>query len=365
MALTLKWVKITASKLKVQPMHAWHSTNSDSQEPYIIAEAGVNHNGDINKGYALIEIAKHAGADCVKFQAFTADDLVTKDAQKADYQMQGNPTEQSQHEMLKHLEFSIETFAKLKKYSEQIGIDFLTTPFSPYWVDQLACIGATTFKIGSGSIGQTNLLTAIGNTKCPVIISSGMADLADTTNAITHLRNAGTTQIAVLHCVSLYPTRVDQINLRAITTLKNHLQIPVGFSDHTMEQSTGALAVIAGATILEKHFTTDQSLPGPDHQMSQSPGQLKTYITNARQAREALGTGLKKMHPDEIKIKAAATTSVVSTTTIPKGTIITQKMVTAKRPGTGIPSNQIDSVIGKKTNQKIAQDQLILNNHLI
>jgi N,N'-diacetyllegionaminate synthase len=146
-------------------MHTWHTTDTDSQAPYIIADAGVNHNGDINKGFELIEIAKQAEADCVKFQAFTADDLAIKHAQKADYQLQGDGSEQSQHEMLKQLELSLETFAKLKNYSDTFGIDFLTTPFSPYWVDQLVSIGNTAFKISSGSIGQTSLLTAIDKTK--------------------------------------------------------------------------------------------------------------------------------------------------------------------------------------------------------
>jgi len=346
-------------------MHSWHTTINDKEQLYVIAEAGVNHNGDIEKGFELIEIAKHAGADCVKFQAFSANELASKHAGKAEYQKQNDTASQSQHEMLKQLEFDIETFAKLKQYSDKSGIDFLVTPFSPHWVAQLVDIGINAFKIGSGSIRQTNLLTAIGKTKLPVIISSGMSNLVETTQSISQLQKSGSTEIALLHCVSLYPTRIDQVNLKAILTLKDHLHLPTGFSDHTTEQSTGALAVAVGATILEKHFTIDQSLPGPDHQMSQSPAQLKTYISQARQAVEALGTGHKEMHPDEAKIKAVVTTSIVSITTIPKDTLITQEMVTAKRPGTGIPSNQMDRVIGKRAKQQISPDQLILNDHLI
>jgi N,N'-diacetyllegionaminate synthase len=327
--------------------------------PYIIAEAGVNHNGQLATAMELVKAAREAGADCIKFQAFTAEELVVKNAEKAQYQKSSGPKEESQYDMLQRLELKESEFAAIKKYCDNLEIDFLITPFSPRWVRVFYEMGAAAFKTGSGNLNDIPLLEAIGQTHLPVIISTGMSELNEVDRALTILRKSGSERLAVLHCVSLYPTRIEQANLNAVKTIAEHTHLPTGFSDHTEELITGAVAVAAGAVILEKHFTLDKKMEGPDHKMSLEPKELAEYIRLARQAEKACGDGQKKPLTAEEKMKETVRMSIVAATFIKAGTKITREMITIKRPGTGIPAGQIDVVINATVTRDIEPDHII------
>ena len=332
--------------------------------PYVIAEVGVNHNGRLQTALELADAAVDAGADCVKFQAFNADELCSKAAPKADYQQQcGRPAE-SQYDMLRRLELTEKEFESIAEHCRKLGIDFLATPFSARWVDALVGVGATAIKIGSGNLGDTGLLKAVGQTTLPVILSTGMADMANIEKAIAALRQAGAGTLAVLHCVSLYPTRLEQANLYAIRALQERTGLVVGFSDHTEQTFTGAWAVAAGAVIVEKHLTLDKKAEGPDHKMSLTPVELADYVRQARQAATACGSGQKTPLPQENKVKQVVTLSAVPTRFLRAGTRITEQMIaegafTAKRPGTGVPADQIECLSGAILSRDVAADEPI------
>lgn len=332
---------------------------NDSQRPYVIAEAGVNHNGRFDLACQLIDAAKTAGADCAKFQAYTAEELVIPTADKAAYQKRCGHTGESQYDMLCRYELSEDEFIQLNDYAQQVGIDFLATPFSARWVTILKQMNVRAVKIGSGNLNMLQLLQQIGRSGLDVIVSTGMSDLAEIEHALKTLQENGCGSIALLHCVSLYPTRPDQVNLYAMDVLRECYNLPVGFSDHTENIHTGGLAVAAGAVILEKHFTLDPSLDGPDHAMSLSPSQLRTYVDFAHDAAGTCGKKIKQPQPEEAAIKQAVRTSLVARQTIKSGAIITADMLTEKRPGTGIPSDQLDTVIGTVATRDISENQVL------
>ncbi len=327
--------------------------------PYVIAEAGVNHNGKLETAIELVDAAREAGANCVKFQAFYADELAVRGAPKAQYQEASGKKGESQYEMLKHCELSEDDFKKIIKQCEQRGIDFLVTPFSVRWVEFFVDMRVAAFKVGSGNLAAVGLLEAIGQAGLPVIVSTGMANMEEVDRTLNQLREAGCGSLAVLHCVSLYPTKLEQANLRAIGTLAKHTELPVGFSDHTEQIITAALAVAAGAVILEKHLTLDKTLDGPDHKMSLEPQQLRQYIELAAQAVQAYGNGKKEPIREEMTIKETVRMSVASTVFLKKGTVITPEMVTLKRPGTGISPDRIYEVVGSTVGRDIKADRII------
>ena len=349
--------------------------------PYIIAEAGVNHNGQMDVAIQLVDAAKQAGADGVKFQAYTTVELVIQEAAKAEYQESCGTDGENQYEMLQRYELSEDEFAQLKDYCDAQNIDFLITPFSRRWVTFFETLNVTAYKIGSGNLQHLDLLQAIGETGKPVIISTGMSNLEEVDQTLDRLQKAGCGEIAILHCVSLYPTPIEKANLKAIRTLTKSTGLITGFSDHTVSKEMGFLAIREGAFILEKHLTLDKTQEGPDHRLSLEPTQLQIYIESARQAaamtpqeqrtqiehdpqlaqlyQTALGNGIKKPTIEELAVKQAAGMSVVSAQTIPKGTTITRDMITVKRPGTGIPADCIDQVFGATANINIAPDQVI------
>jgi N,N'-diacetyllegionaminate synthase len=349
--------------------------------PYFIAEAGVNHNGQIELALQLVRAAKQAGADCVKFQAYTAAGLATRRADKAKYQESSGADGESQYEMLRRYELSEEEFSRIKDYCDEQNVDFLITPFSRRWVRFFETLNVSAYKIGSGNLRHLDLLQAIGETNKPVIVSTGMANLEEVDETLARLRQAGCGGIALLHCVSLYPTPIEKANLKAIRTLSEHTGLATGFSDHTEYIETGFLAIQQGASILEKHLTLNKTMEGPDHHMSLEPAQMQLYIASARQAatmtqkeqrthieqnpelsklyQTALGDGIKEPAAEELTVKRAAGMSVVSTQYIFKGGVITPVMVTAKRPGTGIPADRIDQIVGATANYDIAPDQVI------
>ena len=328
-------------------------------EPYIIAEAGVNHNGQLSLALAMAEAAKKAGADCVKFQAFSARELTTRDAAKAEYQQACGDDGEGQYEMLKRYELTDNAFSTLKQRCDMLGIDFLATPFSTKWVDLLVKLGVSAVKVGSGNIGSGSLLDVIGQTGLPLVVSTGMCDMVEVDGTLARLRGAGCGEIALLHCVSLYPTPPDQTNLRAIRTLQEHTGLPTGFSDHTQEVVTGGLAVAMGATILEKHFTMDKEMDGPDHKVSLEPSEMAEYVELAHKAAAACGTGRKEPLAEELPVKKLVRLSVVSARRINAGTVITPEMLTMKRPGTGISAEQLRLVIGSTAKRDIAEDEMV------
>jgi len=332
--------------------------------PYVIAEAGVNHNGKLPLAMELVKAAKEAGANCVKFQAFSAEELVTRTASKAQYQENCGDEGETQWDMLRRYEMSPNSFEHLKKYCDELVIDFLVTPFSTRWVKVLVEMGVNSIKVGSGNVASGSLLDVIGQTGLPVIVSTGMSTMEEIDQTLARLRDAGVGDLAIMQCVSLYPTRLDQANLNVIATLKRHTGLPVGFSDHTTETITGALAVAAGAAILEKHFTLDKHFDGPDHQASLEPQELQEYIRLAKVAAAACGSVKKEPLPEELPVKELVRFSVVTTQFIKAGSVITREMLTAKRPGTGISAEQLELVVGARARYDIQPDYPITTDQI-
>jgi len=329
------------------------------EEPcFIIAEAGVNHNGSVELAKKLIDAAKDAGADAVKFQTFKAESVVVKDAQKAEYQKE-TTGEGSQYVMIKKLELAEEDFRELADYAEKKDIMFLSSPFDKDSVDLLHELDVPAFKVGSGEITNLPLLRYIAKKGKPIILSTGMSTLGEIEEALDVIRSEEVEDIILLHCVSNYPARVEDVNLRAMGTLKQAFKLPVGFSDHTLGITAPIAAVALGACVIEKHFTLDRNLPGPDHKASLEPDELKEMVKAIREVEKALGNGIKKPTKEEEKIKKVARRSIVAKVDISKGAIITEDMLDVKRPGTGIEPKYLKFIIGRKTKEDIKKDEII------
>ena len=329
------------------------------EEPcFIIAEAGVNHNGSVELAKKLIDAAKDAGADAVKFQTFKAESVVVKDAQKAEYQKE-TTGEGSQYEMIKKLELAEEDFRELADYAEKKDIMFLSSPFDKESVDLLHELDVPAFKVGSGEITNLPLLRYIAKKEKPIILSTGMSTLGEIEEALDVIRSEGVEDIILLHCVSNYPARIEDVNLRAMGTLKQAFKLPVGFSDHTLGITAPIAAVALGACVIEKHFTLDRNLPGPDHKASLEPDELKKMVKAIKEVEKALGNGIKKPTKEEKEIKKAARKSIVAKVDISKGTIITEDMLDVKRPGTGIEPKYLKFIIGRKAKEDIKKDDVI------
>ena len=331
---------------------------------FIIAEAGVNHNGDVNLAKKLVDTAKEAGADAVKFQTFRAEEVVTKNAEKAEYQKGTTGAEESQFEMVKKLELTEGEFEELFDYAQKIGIVFLSSPFDKRSVDLLDELGVPAFKVGSGEITNFPLLRHIARKGKPIILSTGMSTLDEVEEALKVIRGEGAEEIILLHCVSCYPARVEDMNLRAMETLRRAFKLPVGLSDHTLGITIPVAAVALGACVIEKHFTLDKSLPGPDHRASLEPVELKEMVTAIRDVERALGDGIKQPTVEEEENKKVGRRSIVARVAIPKGTIISQEMLDIKRPGTGLEPKYMNSILGKKAKIDIKQNALVPWNNL-
>ena len=327
----------------------------------IIAEAGVNHNGDLNMACDLIDVAVDAGVDLIKFQAFNADRLVTRSAIKADYQNRTTDSDESQYKMLHRLELTRESHEKLIKHCKSRGIGFLSTGFDQECVDMLVDLGINRFKIPSGEITNLPYLRHIGNFGRPVILSTGMSTLGEIEAAINVLEKAGTSRnlITVLHCNTEYPTPMADVNLQAMLTIRDAFRVAVGYSDHTLGIEVPIAAVALGATVIEKHFTLDRSLSGPDHKASLEPGELKAMVAAIRNIELALGDGIKRPSLSEAKNKPIARKSIVASELIRSGEAFTKKNLTIKRPGTGISPMRWDEFLGKKAQRDFAPDELI------
>jgi N-acetylneuraminate synthase len=328
-----------------------------SRKIFIIAEAGVNHNGKLDLAYELVDVAKETGADAIKFQTFKAEKVVSSKAPKAEYQKKATSSDESQLEMIKKLELSFEDFVKLKKYCDKKGIMFLSTPFDHQSIDFLYNL-IDIYKIPSGEIINYPYLKHIAAKNKPIIMSTGMTNLGEVEEAINTIRTVNSeAKISLLHCTTNYPTSYEEVNLKAMQTLAAAFKLPVGYSDHTLGIEVPIAAVALGARIIEKHFTLDKKLLGPDHKASLEPGELKEMIKAIRNIEKALGDGIKKPNQSEIEIIKVARRSIIATRDIRVGEIIKESDIIIKRPGTGIPPKFKEIVIGMRIINDIRQDE--------
>lgn len=327
----------------------------------IIAEAGVNHNGDLELAKRLIDAAAAAGADLVKFQTFNADRLVTRAAQKADYQTQATDSRESQHAMLRRLELSPEMHKELIAHCAAHNIGFFSTGFDIESIDLLVNLGQSHFKIPSGEITNLPYLRHIGRLGKAVILSTGMATLGEIEAAIDALEHVGTSRanMTVLHCTTEYPTPMNEVNLCAMQSMHTAFGVAVGYSDHTSGIEVAIAAVALGASVIEKHFTLDRNLPGPDHKASLEPEELKAMVAAIRNIEIALGDGIKRLTPSEAINKPVARKSLVASQTIKAGEVFSALNITTKRPGTGISPMRWDEIIGRIAPRDFLADELI------
>jgi len=329
---------------------------------YIIAEAGVNHNGDLNLALKMVEAASLTGVNAIKFQTFKAENLVTRTASKASYQKETTGMSETQFEMLKKLELDLDAHKLLMVCCQEHHIDFISTPFDLTTIDLLAGIGLKTWKIPSGEIINLPYLKKIGSLNQKIILSTGMADLGEIEAALDILENAGTprNKITILHCNTEYPTPMEDVNLRAMLTIKHSFPgVQIGYSDHTQGIEVPIAAVAMGATIIEKHFTLDKTLPGPDHKASLEPDELITMAKSIRNIETALGNGIKKPSSSEFKNISIVRKSLVAACHIKKGELFTEGNLAVKRPGTGINPMRWDEVIETAAQKDYKTDELI------
>lgn len=328
----------------------------------IIAEAGVNHNGDMNMAKRLVDVAADAGADFVKFQTFKAEKIVTVSAKKADYQMTLTGEGESQLEMIRKLELDRPAHEELIRYCGQRGIRFLSTAFDHESIDLLAELDIPFYKIPSGEITNLPYLRHIGEMGKPVVMSTGMSTMEEVRAAMEILLNAGVSKddLTILHCNTEYPTPMEDVNLRAMLTIRDELGVRVGYSDHTVGIEVPIAAVAMGATIIEKHFTLDRTLPGPDHAASLEPEELKSMVSAIRNIEKAMGDGVKKPSPSEEGNLPVVRKSIVAGSPIRKGEQFTEENLMVKRPGTGLSPMEWDRIIGKRADRDHSKDDLII-----
>jgi N-acetylneuraminate synthase len=320
---------------------------------FVIAEAGVNHNGDPALARALVDAAVAAGADAVKFQTFSVDRLLTRQAAKAEYQQRVTGSDQSQYDMLAHLELSPADHQTLFTYCAEVGIEFMSTPFDPESARFLKRLGVRRLKISSGDVTNLPMLEVVGALGLPVILSTGMADMAEVEAAVAALRGAGTTDLAVLQCVSNYPADPTLTNLRVMETFARAFGTPVGLSDHSTGLAMSIAAAARGAAYIEKHFTLDRSLPGPDHQASLLPDELRALVAAIRDVEAALGDGVKRPAPSELPVRDVARKSLVAARDLPRGAVLTREDLDVLRPGTGLSPAALARVLGRRTARAI------------
>jgi N-acetylneuraminate synthase/N,N'-diacetyllegionaminate synthase len=337
----------------------------DEQPIFIVAEIGVNHNGDIRLAKKLIDAAKDAGADAVKFQAFKTEKVVTKYAEKAKYQKETTSLSESQYDMIRRLELKDEEIRELYNYAKKNNIIFLSSAFDKESVDLLDNLGVPAFKVASGEITNFPLLRYIAEKKKPIILSTGMSTIGEIEEALEVIKEKGVENIVLLHCVTSYPAKIEDVNLRVIEALRRRFKLPVGFSDHTLGITIPIAVAALGAVLVEKHFTLDRTLPGPDHRASLEPDELKDMVRAVRDVEKALGDRVKKPTKDEERIKKVVRRSIVAKMGIPKGTVITEDMLDFKRPGVGIEPKYLNEIIGKKAKKDIKPDGLITFDKLV
>lgn len=334
---------------------------------FIIAEAGVNHNGDISLAKELVYAAKETGANAVKFQTFKADSLVNKTAEKAQYQAK-NTSQGSQYDMLKALEISIESHHILSELSHSLGIEFMSTGFDETSIDFLVSLGVKRLKVPSGEITNHALLAHMAKTGLPLIVSTGMCYLSEVYQAIQVLLpfypNNSAEKMTLLHCTSNYPAAYQDVNLRAMQTLKQAFNLPVGYSDHTLGTLVPTMAIAMGATVLEKHFTLDTTLTGPDHAASMPPGQFKAMVQLIRDSEICLGNGVKEPVDNELPIRHLVRRSVTLKKALSKGSYLTKDDLILLRPGSGIIPADLEKIPGKQLKTDLSAGSTLLWEHL-
>lgn len=329
---------------------------------FVIAEAGVNHNGSLERAKNMVKVAAKAGVDAIKFQTFRAETLVTKDAIKADYQIKASGQSETQFDMLKKLELSFESYLELLESCRLNQIEFLSTAFDLTTIDLLVTMGLKKWKIPSGEITNLPFLRKIASLGQEIIMSTGISDLGEIQDALMVFMTSGISpdKITVLHCNTEYPTPMQDVNLKAMQTIKSAFPgVHVGYSDHTEGIEVPIAAVAMGATIIEKHFTLDKNLPGPDHKASLEPDELTAMVRAIRNIEKALGDGIKKPSPSELKNRYVARKSIVAAKDIRKGETFTEENLTVKRPGTGISPMRWDEVLGQIAQKDYEKDELI------
>lgn len=326
---------------------------------YIIAEAGVNHNGDLEIAKKLVDMAKECGADAIKFQTFYAEESTGKFALKAKYQQANDPTQESQYEMIKKLELPFDNFAEIKEYCAEKQIDFISTPDGKASLNFLVDLGVPLMKIGSTEVTNYDFLEQIGSTQLPIILSTGMSTLGEVEKAVSVIKSTGNQKITLMHCTTEYPTPIEDVNLLAMVTMKNAFQLPVGYSDHTKGNEAAIAAVTLGAEYIEKHITLDVNMKGPDHKASMSPDEFKKYVKSIKDTEKLLGNGIKAPTEAEKSIMKQVRRSILAAHDLKAGTILTKEMFCYKRPGDGIYPEYADILEGMELKRDLKQEELI------
>lgn len=324
---------------------------------FIIAEAGVNHNGDLNLAYKMVDKAKEAGVDCIKFQTFKTEKIISKNTEMADYQKENTSNNESQYDMVKKLELSYEDFRKIKNYCEQKEIIFLSTPDEKESLDFLVDeLKVSTIKVGSGEVTNYLYLKEIAKKNKEIILSTGMSTLGEVEKALEIIREYNNKKVILLHCTTNYPCPMEEVNLKAMLTLKEAFKTEIGYSDHTLGTEVAIAAVAMGAKVIEKHFTLDKNMEGPDHKASLDPKELKIMVEQIRNIEKALGDGIKKPNKSEEKIKKVVRRRILISKELKKGHMLTEDDLILKRSNSGIEADFIDLVLNKKLKIDMKKD---------
>ena len=330
----------------------------ENEPVFIIAEVGVNHNGDLELAKKLIREAAKCGANCVKFQTFQAEKLVLQNAPKANYQLKTTSKNESQFEMLKKLEMNADKYDEIIKCCEQESVLFISTPYNTEDVDFLEDLGVSAYKLASMHASEPWFARYVANKKKPIFLSTGMSTLSEIDTTVRSIKETGNNKIILLQCTTNYPSRIEDTNLLAMKTMSKTFQLMVGYSDHTEDDIACLASVALGAKVIEKHFTLDKFLPGPDHTTSATPSEFKSLVRNIRNVEKSLGLSIKEPSEIEKKNKIGMRRSIVAKCDIDKSVKITDEMIALKRPSTGISSIYVDEIIGKKTLKKIFKDEM-------
>ncbi|HYH01837.1 MAG TPA: N-acetylneuraminate synthase family protein [Bacillota bacterium] len=349
----------------MKQFHIGRKVISHQHPCYVIAEMGVNHNGKEALAIKLVEEAVKAGVDAIKFSRFDPYKVHSKESRSAYCLEDSCRYDSHMADLTRKMDLSNEVLVKMAQLCKKLNVDFLSTPFDENSVDFLVKLGVPAIKIGSGDLTADPFLSYVAKQKLPVVLSTGMSNMEEVHHAVTVLMENGCPELALLHCVSNFPAQVEGLNLKVIQTLEREFDVPVGFSDHTTAIDTAGVAVASGACIIEKHFTLDQALPGPDHQYSLDPHEMAQMIKEIRQVEKVLGVEQKVPTAAELEYRKFGRRSIVARVTIEPDTVITETMITLKRPGTGISPRDLYKVLGKKAKVRIGEDEILTWDKLV
>jgi N-acetylneuraminate synthase len=342
----------------IEPVAIGNLRVGPSSPCLVIAEAGVNHNGKLDMALQLVDAAAEAGADVVKFQTFKSEEVISPAAPKAEYQVRTTGASETQLEMVKKLELPPDAFAVIQRCCRERGILFLSTPFDRSSADLLESLGVVAFKLGSGELTNLPFLRYVAGKGRPLILSTGMSNLEEVATAVQSVYETGNRELILLHCVSNYPADAASVNLRAMKTLEERFGVPTGYSDHTEGIAVPLAAAALGACLVEKHFTLDRNLPGPDHRASLEPAELAAMVRGIRTVEAALGNGIKRPTPEEFSTAAVARRSLTAARDLRAGTRLTEEMIAIRRPGTGLPPSALSQLVGRSLRQDVTAGAL-------